>query len=315
MIIIHDFNLGLKHFTISEEMYQKFKRLNFEIIDISSANDYQKLNAEVFFGNRIKTNDLSNFPNLKYIHLGCVGYDKLDFKFLKSREIILTNSSGIVEKSMAEMSLAAILSFNKRLNLIHNEETCSREFFDKFYHKLKPINQLKILVYGYGLVSKEFIELTKNIFLEIDVVTRNKDNCSYYGKKINLGDELKLIYNYDYIINNLPLNEDSNEYFDYSFFSKMNNQAVYLSVGRKETTVLKDLVMMVKKRIIRGAYLDVFDNKEVFEYELYNDLNFILTPHISGWSNEYWQKQYNLLFDNLKYFENKRYNKLKNLIV
>ena len=153
MVIIHDFNFHLEHFKLPNSLKSKIENIGYSIIDSNEANSIDKKECAIFFGNRIKTKDLLSYPNLKYIHLGCVGYNNLDLDFLKKKNIHLTNSSDIVEDSMAEMVITAILWFEKRLNEIDYNQKISRDYFNSFYKNLNPLSKMKILIYLRNLIE------------------------------------------------------------------------------------------------------------------------------------------------------------------
>lgn len=315
MNILHDFNLGLHHFTIPLILFDEIKRRNFNITDYQIATKSEKNKCEIFFGNRIRTTDLSLMPKLKYIHLGCVGYNNLDLEILKAKNIKLTNSSDIVEEAMAETTLATIMWFNKSFNLLNKIDNLSREYFNKYYDIFKPMNQLKFLVFGYGKVSKQFIKMASNFTTNISVVVRNPSKCRYEGNIIKITEVLNNIHSYDYIINCLPLNSSSKNYFNKIIFNEMNQKSVYINIGRSGTTVFDDLMYFVKNDKIRGAFLDVYEIDDITKNEIITDSRFIISPHISGWTTEYWNDQSRLLLSNLDSFKEGNYNQLINQIV
>jgi D-2-hydroxyacid dehydrogenase (NADP+) len=315
MNILHDFNLGLKHFTIPENLLNEIKLYGFNIKDYINASENDKHNCQIFFGNRITTSDLVQMPKLEYIHLGCVGYNNLDTEVLKRKKIKLTNSSGIVERSMAETTLAAILWFNKSFNFLNNTQNFSREFFDDYYDNFIPISKSKLLIFGYGKVSCELIKLVGKLTKNITVVVRNTKNCSYSGKILSPLSVSKNINEYNYIINCLPLNSMSKNYFDKDVFKKMNSKSIYINIGRSGTTVFNDLLHFVKKNKIRGAYLDVYEINDIINNQIIKDDRFLISPHISGWTNEYWEKQFKLFTNNLNCYKSGNYNELLNKII
>jgi len=315
MNILHDFNLGLHHFTIPFILFDEIKRRNFNINDYQNASKSEKKECEIFFGNRLRTVDLAQMPKLKYIHLGSVGYNNLDLKILKTKKIKLTNSSGIVEEAMAETTLASIMWFNKSFNLLNNIDKLSREYFNNYYDVFKPMNQLKFLVFGYGKVSSEFIKLVSNFTENISVVVRNPNKCLYEGNIIKLSEAVNNVNSFDYIINCLPLNSTSINYFNKAFFNEMNNKSIYINIGRSGTTVFEDLMDVVKNNVIRGAYLDVYETDDIIKNEIITDNRFIISPHISGWTTEYWNDQSRLLLSNLESFKEGNYSQLINQIV
>ena len=315
MNILHDFNLKLHHFTIPEILFDEIKRRNFNIKDFKIASKSEKNKCEIFFGNRIRTCDLSEMPKLRYIHLGCVGYNNLNIEILKTKNIKLTNSSGIVENAMAETTLASIMWFNKSFNLLNNIDDLSREYFNNYYDIFRPMNQLRFLVFGYGKVSSEFIKLASNFTKNISVVVRNPKKCLYGGQIFKLSEINNLVNNFDYVINCLPLNSNSKNFFNKGFFDKMNNKSVYINIGRSGTTVFEDLMHVVKKRGIRGAYLDVYEPDDITKNKIIKDNRFIISPHISGWTTEYWNDQSRIVLNNLESFRKGKYNQLINQII
>lgn len=314
MNILHDFNLGLKHFTIPVFLFKKIEKKGYKLVDYKTSSKVEKESCEIFFGNRITTKCLDSLPRLKYIHLGCVGYDKLNLSILKSKKIILTNSSNIVESAMSETTLLAIMWFNKNFNFLNNTNNFSRIFFDQLYKNFKPMNEIRVLIYGHGKVSSELINLLRKFTNNISVVVRNPEKCSFDGEIINIKESLNLVHNYDYVVNCLPLNPTSKKYFNKNFFYKMSRSSVYINIGRSATTVFKDLKDSVKRNKIKGTYLDVYEKDEIGK-DIIEDQRFLISPHISGWTTNYWSSQSELFLNNLDNYELFNYDCLLNKIL
>ena len=133
LTIHHDFNLGLKLYTIpkffSELIFKKFPNVTLKDIKFEADN----LNVEIYFGNRINNSSISKYKNLKWIHLGCVGYDSIDLDELNSRDIIMTNSSGLLTNSMVEYLINVITNFSRGTHFIYqlrNKNSLDRKNFD-----------------------------------------------------------------------------------------------------------------------------------------------------------------------------------------
>ena len=88
----------------------------------------------------------------------------------------------------------------------------------------------------------------------------------------------------------------------------MKNSSYIINVGRGQTIVEKDLIYALKNNLIAGAGLDVFEKEPLSEdSELWNLDNVIITPHVAGLSQNYWDKEYKLFKKNYKlYLKNKR---------
>lgn len=313
MIIIHDFNLNLHHFKIPKSLENKINQSGYKLIDINKSSPKERQSCTIFFGNRIKSDELEGFPNLKYIHLGCVGYNNLDTNILKEKNILLSNSSDIVEDAMAEMVLTALMWFNKRMYELDQIDKISRTYFNNFYEDLKLLSNLKVLVYGYGLVGFKTSNILKKFTENVTIVKRQiKNNTNKH--MIDPKNALKVVRKYDYVINCLPLNSSTQKYFNKKYFELMNPKSIYINVGRSATTIFDDLMNAINNNQIRGAFLDVYDESDINKLKTIKNNRLLISPHVSGWHNGYWKIQSKLCLNNFLEFKKGNLNNIKNLI-
>lgn len=303
--VIHDFNLDLDHFKIPDKTVKLLNQSGFELIDVQDAdlNDFRE--AEIYFGNRLKTEQLFEFPELKYIQLGCMGFDALDLDLLKSKGIILSNSKNIVEKAISEMVLTAILYFMKGIHLTSFSTILEgRRKMNSFYKKLKPLNRSSAIVFGVGNIGKTIIQL-----LSANGIKCTGVNTTGYGsiencKIISLKQSQSSLDNFDFIINALPLNTTTSSLFDKKFFSNLSENSIYINVGRKQTTSSIDLIEWLKDGG-SGAYLDVYDDILLEEIKKQTETvqkKILITPHVSGWTCEYWDLLEKIVLNNFNSF-------------
>ena len=117
-----------------------------------------------------------------------------------------------------------------------------------------------------------------------------------YKKSYQFKSTLEQIYNEsDFISLHIPLTNETHNYIDKDFISKMKKPFYLINTSRGKCVNTQDLVVSLKSGKILGACLDVFEHeKNSFEeLEKNENLDFllqskktILTPHIAGWSNE-----------------------------
>jgi len=314
IIICTDFDKDLKLYRIPHELKSKLKKYkNIKIINFDYNNPECK-KAEIYWGNLIDDKRIKFLNNLKWIHLGCVGCDKI--KNLKILDTIkLTNSAGIMSSSVAESIFTFVFVFLRRFDrCIHlkNKKLLNRKNFDVYFEEVRNIKDCKFLIFGGGNISKIFISklryFSKNIDLVSSVFFHNKFVKNYGFKNFK---RKKL--NYDFVISILPEKIKYNNYFDIKFFRKMNKNSFFINVGRGSVVNEKDLIKCLSNNVIAGAGLDVFKNEPINHLNpLYKLDNCLITPHIAGLFNNYWKSQSDLFFFNLKmFFLNK---KLKNIV-
>jgi len=314
--IYHDFNLDLKLYSIPEKFIDSFKEnkweINFINIDYKSVN---KDDIEVFFGNRIKDEDIKSYKNIKWIHLGCVGYDALSIDYIKKNKIILTNSKGLMTNSMIEQILNYITTFSRgthRINNLRNAKKLTRKNFDAYYDSIENLNTKKALICGYGEVGKRLSDILNYLGMEVSLLSRSARRSF---KSFSLDNIDKAVKNIDFIINLLPLSNITENIFNYHVFSKMTN-AYFINIGRGKTVVEKDLIKAIETGNLIGAALDVFEEEPLaLDNPLFNYENIILTPHIAGLYSNYWTNQLELFSYNLKKYLTSNLSEMKNKII
>tara|TARA_B100000900_G_scaffold415649_1_gene446413 strand:- start:3034 stop:3990 length:957 start_codon:yes stop_codon:yes gene_type:complete len=315
IIIYHDFNLDLKLYSIPNffinEIKKEFSNICFKDVD----SEENKENIEFFFGNRINNQNIKEYKNLKWIHLGCVGYDSIDLAMLRSKNIMMTNSKGLLTNSMVELAVNFITSFSRGMpfiNSLRSKNLLNRKKFDSYFDRVTNLTNQKVLICGYGTVGKKLAKVLEQLDMEIYTVSRTK--YPEY-KNFSLNDIEGLVTQVDYIINLLPLNSETQYLFDSQLFSKMNDVS-FINLGRGKTVNEEHLIDAINNGNLSSAALDVFEIEPLSsDNKLLDNDNIILTPHIAGLDSKYWYRQLDLFRYNLNANILDKDKSLKNKII
>jgi phosphoglycerate dehydrogenase-like enzyme len=223
---------------------------------------------------------LDNCPNLKFIFIVSVGVEKLPFKRLKEKNIIVANPGGINAPIMSEYVLGAILAFSTRAreNILNQEKHLWKKFqcVDSLADKV-------LLVVGVGHTGKLIAHKAKvfgmycigikkhpRVVVDFDYVD-TLDNLNSYLPKA------------DFVVCTLPLTAETRKIFDKTRFCLLKKNAVFINISRSGLIDQTALVACLEEKTIKGAVLDVFDNEPLSENDpLWNVSNLMLTPHSSG---------------------------------
>lgn len=304
--VIHDFNLDLDHFKIPNKTAAILNQSGFQLVDVRNADHNDFKETKIYFGNRIRTEHLDEYPNLQFIQLGCMGYDNLDLNILRSKGIILSNGKGIVEKAISEMVLTAILYFMKSIHLFDfSSIEHGRKKLNSNYINLKPLNHCSALVFGTGNVGSKIINLLSLNGIKCTGVNTSGNGDLENIEIISLKEGEISLSKFDFIINALPLNETTYGLFDKKFFSNFKKNSIYINIGRKQTTNTFDLIEWLRDSDGFGAYLDVYDDSilnQIQDEKENIQRKILLTPHISGWTAEYWELLERLVLNNFYSF-------------
>ena len=179
------------------------------------------------------------------------------------------------------------------------KKNLSRNSMNEHFDKLQSVYGQTILIVGCGDVGNKVSLVCETMGMNVVKIT-SKDKL-----------DSKYLREADFVLNLLPYTEKTKSIFDKKAFGNMKNNSYFINIGRGETVVEEDLVEALENDWIGGAGLDVFEKEQKLPKSPLNDDsplwdmgNVIITPHIAGWSNNYWNKQISLFRDNLKRYEN-----------
>ncbi len=306
--ICHDFTRKPKMFNLSKNfksiIKKKFRNINF--VEYKKKSKKIKM-CQIYWGDLISENRISNLKKLQWIHLASSGVDKLNNIIIKS--IKVSNSKGIMTEAVSNTVISYIFYFTRgigHLINLRNKKKLNRINFNKNFDELKILSDCSFLIFGNGSISKEMVKFLKKFSKNVSVVSKRE------SLKIKTKSKLKLD-NFDFIINLLPKNNFLVNYFDYNFFKLMNKKSYFINVGRGDTVNEEKLYVALKQKIIKGAAIDVFKEEPLKKTNKLLKLeNCFISPHTAGWYNNYWSHQTNLFMYNLNCFIKKK--KFKNQI-
>jgi phosphoglycerate dehydrogenase-like enzyme len=317
--ICHDYTKNLKLYNLTN-IYKKIlirKFPNIKFVEFNLKNRILLKKCLIYWGNLFDTKKLKYLPNLKWVHFGSTGVDRILGKEKILLNIKITNSKGIVNHEMTNLIFAFIFNILKGLKFsadLANKKMLNRKSYDNIFENVKNIENCKFIIFGYGQISKYLINKLSIFTKEIYVVSNQKNLRNNSVKKFYPFKNFNFKkFDYDFCINLMPLNKLTYQYFDKKKFNKMPKKINFINVSRGLVVNENDLYKALKNKKINYAALDVFQSEPLkSSNRLYKLKNILLTPHIGALSNDYWNKEVELFKTNLEKFLKKK--KLINLV-
>ena len=302
-IILTDFVFGESIFKIPKIFLKRNKK--YKIIKINECNiDFKKV--EIYWGTRINDNLLKKLTNLKWIHFGSSGTDKVKYKLIKDKNLVVTNSPRMNSNSVSNLILTYLLDTEKKLLVNNYNKIRTRKNYEKHFRFAKDLDSQNILILGYGNIAKNLIQKLQKFNIRHEIYSRRN------FKKKNIINESKLFKNlnkYDIIINLLKLNTINQKFISNFFLKKTKKNINLILVGRIQTVDLNSLYNFLKKNKNSFAYIDAETKGN--EFKLLKRINLLknsyISPHIGGYFKKYWKYQSKLFNKNLSlYINNKK---------
>lgn len=185
---------------------------------------------------------------------------------------------------VAEMTVAEVILANKGYYLtsrIYREQ--GQKAAKAAFAKCRGNYGETVGIIGAGMIGKLVINMLKQYKLKVIVF----DPFLPDEKATELGVEkcdLPTLFERAFVISNhLANNEQTRGMLDYSLFSRMRENAVFINTGRGAQVVEDELVRILEERPDLTALLDVtYPEPPVEGHPFYTLPNCLLTPHIAG---------------------------------
>lgn len=217
---------------------------------------------------------------LRWLHIAAAGVDPVMFPELADSEVVLTNSRGVFDSSIAEYVLGVILAFAKdfarSLELQRDARWQHRE--------TERIGGKHALVVGTGPIGRSIARLLRSAGMSVSGAGRRAREGDPDFGTVHASSELgQYVGDADYVIAVAPLTGQTKGLFDRSAFAAMKPTARFVNVGRGELVVTGDLIDALRGGELAGAALDVFDTEPLpKESPLWSMPGVLVSPHMSG---------------------------------
>ena len=231
---------------------------------------------------------INEAKNLKIISRHGVGYDNIDLKTAKERDIKIAITANANAVTVAEHVIFVLLNIAKRRELYH---TTVKEGNFKDRNKLpKTIEVWKknFLIMGFGRIGKALIKRCLGFEMNVYVYDPfvDKDIIDKLGgKKVNNIEEA--VKTMDVISLHMPLTNKTENLINYNLLKTMKKNCIIINAARGGIINEEDLNKALNEDLIFGAGIDVF-KKEPPENDnplLKNDKVY-LSPHTAAFTDE-----------------------------
>ncbi len=273
--------------TFDEDIIKKLStKKNFKIITNRTGKkyDYNFLKKKISETNVIIAGTeiydekvLKLASNLKAIYRIGVGTDNINLDFCKKNNIKVFTSTTDISIGVAEHAIGLMFSAIKKITEF--DKKIKTKKWKK--QRTKLLSNKKIGIIGLGKIGKKIYKLLKPFKVKFFY----NDEKRYNYSNINFKSIKELFKICDVITVHLPLNKKTNRIINKKIFTQSNPNIILVNTSRGEVINEIDLANFLLKNKKSIAALDVFQ-KEPYVGKLRKLENVILTPHVSGYSQE-----------------------------
>jgi lactate dehydrogenase-like 2-hydroxyacid dehydrogenase len=242
---------------------------------------------------------LDQLPEIKMIACCGVGYDNLPLDYLKQKGIIASNTPGVLNDAVCELTIGLLFGLLRKIPEGHQfvlQKTWTAETFP-FTTSLAG---KKVGIVGMGRIGQELAARLLPFKVEIAYHGPSRKNLPY----LFFSSLLDLARESDILILTCPGGKSTEKMINTSILQVLGPKGYLINVARGSVVNEDDLISALQNKVIAGAALDVFENEPNPKPAFLNLSNVLLAPHIGSATQETRQAMTNLAIDNLEAFFN-----------
>jgi phosphoglycerate dehydrogenase-like enzyme len=263
--------------------------------------------AEVYFGWGISEEVIiAAGESLGWVHTAAAGVGGSLTPALRASGALITNSREVHATPIAEWVLAAI-GFCARGFLpavaAQGEHRWAKAELASLDTPIRELCDLRVGIIGYGGIGRAVARRCSALGMQVRAVRRNPAlplpaGVLWMGGP---GDILELAGQSDVLVIAAPHTSETRKLVDAAVLGSMPPGSYVLNVARGALLDEAALLVHLSSGHVAGCVLDVFATEPLpAEHPFWDHPNVFVTPHVSGVSRNFWDREVGLITDNIK---------------
>ena len=223
-------------------------------------------------------------PQLKVVSNVAVGYNNIDVPACKERNVLVTNTPGVLTEATADIAMALILMSTRRLaegeRVIRKQEPWQ---WGMFYMLGSGIQGNQLGIVGMGLIGAAVARRAKAFGMNIAYTKRSPLDAATAkeldAKHMSMDE---LLATSDVVSLHCPYSPETHHLMNAETIGKMKKSAYLINTARGPVVDEAALADALKRNAIAGAGLDVFEHEPKVHEGLLGLDNAVLIPHLGS---------------------------------
>jgi phosphoglycerate dehydrogenase-like enzyme len=245
---------------------------------------------------------IAGAPRLQWIHAAAAGVEHFDLAAIAERKLMLTNSSGVSAPNMAEHVLGMMVALARRFpGLVQAQSKRAWRDFET-HREVVELQGQTVLIVGMGDIGCAVAVRAAAFGMRVHGVRRRPGEGVPGGFTSVFGVDalLSALGDADHVVLSLPDTPGTRGLINAAAIARMKQGAVIYNVGRGTAIETESLIAALQSGHLGGAGLDVTDPEPLPEDSpLWEMDNVLITAHTSGATPRYWERQIELVVDNI----------------
>ena len=240
----------------------------------------------------VGADELELFPDLRLVANYGVGYDLVDVEACRARGVAVTNTPGVLDAAVADLTLALILA--TRRNVVTADRWIREGGWQNDWARPKLLGRdlagARLGLVGFGRIGQQVARRAEAFGMDVAFHTRSS------GVELD-----ELLASSDVVSLHVPLTPDTRGLISRERLALIEDGATLVNTARGAVVDEEALIdELVSGRISAG--IDVFADEPRVPEALFGLPNVVLTPHIASATAETRAAMTRVLVDNVLAF-------------
>jgi lactate dehydrogenase-like 2-hydroxyacid dehydrogenase len=233
---------------------------------------------------RVDDGLLAQCPAIKAVCNTAVGYNNIDVDACTRRGVMVTNTPGVLDDSVADYAIGLMIATCRRMS--EGERYLRAREWKTTYLKQtlgKDVHGATIGIVGFGRIGQAIAKRARGFDMNILYYTRNRVapdveeqlDARYVSKEDLLGQS-------DIVMLILPYKPETHHFIGAPELARMKPSAVLINMARGGIVDDAALIEALRAGTIWSAGLDVYENEPRLNPGFLELENAVLSPHIAS---------------------------------
>ena len=304
----------IQNLEFKQQIARKAEKSNIriEFIDYDESIIPQIQDSDILINSfdKIDKSFIDSCPQLKLVQQSGIGVDGIDIDYCSRKGIYVANVPMANAISVAEHTFLLMLYLVKNIKInLFNSQANTSSFVRRQQDRMgSELLGKTLLIIGLGVTGIEVAKRAKAFGMKVIAVTKHPFTKTEGGDKKYFVDNLygvdklsEVIQRADITSIHVPLNRETENMIGSDELKLMKPSAYLINAARAQVVNKDALLKSLKEGNIAGAAFDVFWKEPVdSKDELLKLDNFLLTPHIAGWTHEAIDSITDIIFINIE---------------
>lgn len=246
-------------------------------------------------GGKVGPELMDRLPKLEIIANFGVGYDTVDTKAARDRNIRVTNTPNVLNDAVAEIAIGLMIALARRIPQA-DQFVRQGKWPKANFPLLSELNGKTVGILGLGRIGKEIAVRAQAMKMRVVYYGRHKQADEPF---IFYDDLAEMARDADWLVVIAPGGKGTEKIVSRQVLTALGPDGYLVNMARGTLVDEAALVEMLTSRQLGGAALDVFEHEPLVPGALFGLDNVVLSPHQGSASQQTRNKMGALVVQNL----------------